>query len=241
MKKNVFLVTVALFLISCSSKIGSQNKLDPIRIVKLAIQEPSGITAFNNKLFIVSDYNGAIYKTTLKGKIITKIFTKSTDLEGITYNSESKNIFIVDELLRELIEIDLTGNILLKIKVGGKQNTKNSGLEGICINPVAKCIYVVNEKSPKQLLKLNYQGKTIGKIDLKFGKDISGMCFDENANSIWIVSDESQKIYNITEKGKLIKKFDIPVNKAEGIVIYKEHIYIVSDSTNKLYIFKKPD
>ena len=76
-KKNVFLVTVALFLISCSSKISSQNELDPIRIVKLAIQEPSGITAFNNKLFIVSDYNGAIYKTTLKGKIITKIFTKN--------------------------------------------------------------------------------------------------------------------------------------------------------------------
>lgn len=241
MKKYIFLVAVALLFMSCTSKISSQNKLTPIRVIKLAIREPSGITAFNNKLFIVSDYNGTIYKTTLKGKIVTKIFTKYTDLEGVTYNSASKNILIVDELLRELTEIDLKGNIQLNVKVGGKQNTKKSGLEGVCINPVARCIYVVNEKSPKQLLKLNYQGETIEQVDLKFGKDISGICFDEKDNSIWIVSDESQKIYNINEKGELINKFDIPINKAEGIVIYKEHIYIVSDSTNKLYIFKKPD
>ena len=72
----------------------SQSDLKLIKTVKLTISEPSGITVFNNHLYIVSDENGTIYKTTLDGKVLQKIKTSYSDLEGITYNPFSENLIV---------------------------------------------------------------------------------------------------------------------------------------------------
>ncbi|MDD3723025.1 MAG: SdiA-regulated domain-containing protein [Lutibacter sp.] len=241
MKNLLFFVFIASFLVSCTSKVSSQNKLKPIKTVPLNIPEPSGITVFNNRLFIVSDYNGIIYKTTLEGKILHKIKTKFTDLEGITIDESSQNFWIVSERDRALVALDSLGNFIKKFNVKGKQKYKNSGLEGICFVESEKMLYVVNEKLPTQLLQLNLNGEIINKFMLDLGKDLSGICFDINSDSFWVVSDESEAIYNIDKKGALIKDYKIPVKKAEGIVIYNNKIYIVSDSLNSLFVFELPD
>jgi uncharacterized protein YjiK len=239
MKKLGFLVFLALALLSCSSKISSENKLEPLKIINLNIPEPSGITIFNNKLFIVSDRNGTIYQTSFEGKVLHKIKTKFNDLEGITIDENSKNILLVSEENRALIILDSLGNFIKKIKIKGKQQQNNGGLEGICL--YENTINVINEKSPKQLLQLNGKGKIIKKIKLAYSKDISGICFDKSSNSFWIVSDESKLILNIGKKGELIKSFKIPVTKAEGIVIHNNNLFIVSDNLNSLFIFKIPN
>jgi uncharacterized protein YjiK len=171
MKKLGFLVFLALALLSCLPKISSEKKLEPLKIIKLTIPEPSGITLFNNKLFIVSDRNGTIYQTSFEGKVLRKIKTKFNDLEGITIDENSKNILLVSEEGRALIVLDSLGNFIKKIKIKGKQQQNNRGLEGICL--YKNTLYVINEKSPKQLLQLNEKGKIINKIKLDYSKDIS--------------------------------------------------------------------
>ncbi|PHQ56734.1 MAG: hypothetical protein COC16_02710 [Lutibacter sp.] len=238
MKKVGFLVFLTIVLVSCSSKNSSENKLELIKTIRLTIPEPSGITSFNGMLFIVSDRNGVIYKISFEGKILHKIKTNFDDLEGITIDENSKNILVVSEEDRALIVLDSLGDFIRKIKIKGKQKYHNGGLEGICFYEDTLCI--INEKSPKQLLLLNMEGEIFDKIKLNYSKDISGICFDQSSNSFWIVSDESALILNINKKGEFIKSFKIPIKKAEGIVIYKDTIYVVSDSSNKLYIFKNP-
>lgn len=237
--KNFFFSTVLLcFFCACSSS--SQNALKPLHGYKLNISEPSGITSFENHLFIVSDYNGMVYKTDLKGKILDKIQLPTTDNEGVCFDGEG-NLIVVNETKRKLLKIDNKGEVFRKLKIKGKQKNKNSGLEGVCFDKKEKVLYVINEKSPRKLLKLDEEGKIIDSFKLNFSNDVSGICFDNSSNSFWVVSDESHSIFNINRKGELIKNFNIPVSKAEGIVIHNSHLYIVSDLENKLYVFKIPN
>lgn len=241
MKNSVLFLSIAFILSSCSSKVSMQSDLELLKTVNLDIVEPSGITVFQDYLYIVSDHKGTYYKTTLEGKILQKYTTKFSDLEGITYNSISHNFLVVNESKRTLVTLDSIGNIIQKNKIKGKQKHNNSGLEGICFVEDEETIVVVNESAPTQLVFLNLKGEITAKLTLAFSKDISGICYEKETSSFWIVSDESQSIYQITKNGKLLKSYKIPVKKAEGIVIQNNIIYVVSDSSNKLYVFKRPD
>ena len=225
-------------LIACADKATSQAELKLVNTIKLKIAEPSGITAYKKHLYIVSDQNGGIYKTTLTGEVVEKIKTNYKDLEGITIIPSSKKIAIVNEAKRSLIYLNLKGTFLNKHKIKGKQEESNSGLEGICFDSSQKRLYAVNEKAPKQLLALNLKGDIKNKYPLNFSKDVSGICYDKNSDCLWVISDESSAIYQVSKKGKLLKKYKINVDKGEGIVIYKKHMYVVSDSLNTLYVFE---
>ena len=240
--KNVFLfVVISTILFGCSPKAASQAELKLIDTIKLKIAEPSGITAYKKHLYIVSDQNGAVYKTTLTGEIVGKIKTNYKDLEGITIVPSSKKIAIVNEDKRSLIYLSLKGQFLNKHKIKGKQEESNSGLEGICFDSSIKRLFAVNEKAPKQLLELNLKGEIKNKYPLNFANDVSGICYDKINDCLWIISDESKAIYRISKKGKPLKKYKIGILKGEGIAIYKNHIYVVSDYLNTLYVFKMVD
>lgn len=238
MKYNTLLgiILTLFFFWSCES---NSQRLEPITEIPLKISEPSGITYHNNHLFIVSDNDGIIYKTNLKGKIKGRIKTKLNDVEGIAYVKGKSKFLLTDERRRTIVEIDQQGNVLSKHKIGNKQGSKNSGLEGICINSERNELFVLNEKNPKQLIRLNINFEVSGYTKINFAKDLSGCCFYKG--NLWLVSDQSHKIYKVSSSGELLSSYKIPVDKAEGIVIVKDLIYVVSDSRNKLYTFNLPD
>ncbi len=238
MKKFLFFVFLLVTLFACANKATSQAELKLVNTIKLKIAEPSGITAYKKHLYIVSDQNGGIYKTTLTGEVVKKIKTNYKDLEGITIDATHKKIVIVNEAKRSLIYLNFKGEFLNKHKIKGKQEAQNSGLEGICFDSSKNRLYAVNEKAPKQLLALNLKGVIKNTYPLNFSKDVSGICYDKNSDCFWIISDESSAVFQISKKGKLLKKYKIKVDKGEGIVIYKNHLYVVSDSQNTLYVFE---
>ena len=228
---------VSTILFACSSKATSQTELKLVDTFELKIPEPSGITFFENNLYIVSDKNGTIYKCELNGETIERFRTKQTDLEGITINPISKQFIVINEAKRSLIHLNFDGTIVEKQKIKGKQKKSNSGLEGICFDTSKNNIYALNEKAPKQLLKLDTEGKIISKTDLNFSNDVSGICYDEKTNNLWVISDESKAIYQISKKGKLLKKYKTGIEKGEGIAVSKNKIYVVSDNLKTLYVF----
>lgn len=238
MKKLFFFVVVPTILFAYSPKATSQAELKLVNTIKLKISEPSGITVYNKHLYIVSDRNGTIYKCSLNGKTIERIRTKQSDLEGITIDPISKQIIVINEAKRSLIYLNFDGTLIKKQKIKGKQKNPNSGLEGICFDTSKNTMYALNEKAPKQLLKLNTNGKIIAKNNLNFSNDLSGICFDKKTNSLWVISDESKAIYRISKKGILQKKYNTGIVKGEGIAFYKNLIYIVSDDLKILFVFE---
>jgi len=241
MKKVLFVFAISLSFVGCADKVNSQEPLKRIDTYDLLIKEPSGITFYENHLYIVSDNNGAIYKTNLKGEIIKKIKTDFNDLEGVAINPKKPSFLIINESKRQLIKFDFNGKLLKKSKIKGKQHDAQHGLEGICYDSEKGFVYLVNEKSPKKLLIVSKKGTIKDSFTLDFTNDVSGICMDSETGNLWIVSDESQKIVELTTKGKLLNSYHIPVHKPEGITIAKNKIYIVSDSKNKLFVFKKPN
>ena len=237
MKKLLVVIGILMCFMSCVNA-NSQEPLKPISTFKIEIKEPSGITYFKNHLYIVSDYNGLVYKTNLRGEITKNIPTDFTDLEGVAVD-EDGDLFVVNERKRTFVKIKQNGETDKKYKIKGSQKHNNSGLEGVCFSKKLDCFFIVNESSPREVLRISKKGKEKDSFKIDFANDLSGICFDEELNSLWIVSDESKAIYNLNLNGELLKKYKISVEKAEGITIQKNKIYIVSDSENKLYVFKK--
>lgn len=239
MKNTVVFIVIIVMIFSCNFKIKSSNELVVLEEIKLNIKEPSGITYYKNHLYIASDYNGLVYKTNLKGEIVKKIPTDFTDIEGVAMDKNG-NLFVVNENKRTFVKLKLNGETDKKYKIKGRQKQHNSGLEGVCYSKKLDCFFIVNESLPREVMKISRKGKEKESFKIDFANDLSGICFDEKTKNIWIVSDESQKIYEVSTKGVKLKDYKIPVNKAEGITINKDKIYVVSDAENKLYVLKKP-
>ena len=74
---------------------------------------------------------------------------------------------------------------------------------------------------------------------LNFSKDVSGIFYDSELKVLWILSDESQRIFKTDLSGKPIEEFRIKIIQPEGITLNKTRtkLYIVSDRTENLYVF----
>jgi len=221
----------------------SNSSLKFVSEHKLEIPEPSGLSLGKNNLSLwtVSDPpSNKIYEMDLQGRILRTLNYTGDDLEGIVYDSTKNVLWIVEERKREVVKISIDGIELERHAIPITGNEDN-GFEGICFFGGYR-FWIVNEKNPGLLLEVNTDFSIHQQYDLNIADDYSGICCDTTDGQFWIVSDESQLLFLWNQKQGLIEKINIPVKKAEGIAIdFKNNfIYIVSDSEEKLHIFKFP-
>ncbi|MBI2417977.1 MAG: SdiA-regulated domain-containing protein [Ignavibacteriales bacterium] len=206
----------------------------------LPVPEPSAL-AYNAKtktLYTVSDQNGIIYEMSLAGEIIREIPVTSSDLEGIAFSANFDTIYVAEERTYQIVAYSLTGVKYDSWKNVTSSDTKN-GYEGVTVNAAGNFV-VLNEKLPMLLLEADKQGNEIKRNELAYTNDISDICFDAAENCYWIVSDESKKILKLKPDYTLINSWSVNVAQAEGIAVTTDEIYVVSDSDQKLLIYKKP-
>ncbi|MCG8410767.1 MAG: SdiA-regulated domain-containing protein [Bacteroidales bacterium] len=241
-----FFALVSIALTSCvKSEDQDKGVLDIITEYSLNIPEPSGLTLCTNSdlLYTVSDNSDKIFKITTKGKNLGSFKTGCNDLEGVAYDNTNNNIWIIEEGKRNAVQFDLNGKKLKQISVPVKTIRANKGIEGIAINPVNQHVFVLNEASPGMLVELDANGKLVKSTKLLFAIDYSGVFVNNTGTELWIVSDESAKIYRCNMKGEVLDDYKINVKQAEGIAIdfSKGIVYVVSDYTQKLYLFNLPN
>lgn len=214
--------------------------LQPLSVFNLNISEPSGIAynSKNNTLMIVSDGSSDIFETDFTGKILRTISISSSDIEGITLSKNCDTIFVVEETNKLVASYSESGLRLSAFSVNVAADPKHA-LEGIAKNHSNGNLIVLNEKLPCMLL--GFDGIIeIWRKEINYSNDISDVFYDEQSNSFWIVSDESQKIMKLSYDTSLISEWKIYVQQAEGITIVNDKIYIVSDYERRLYVFQKP-
>ncbi len=125
-------------------------------------------------------------------------------------------------------------------KIKYKNQEKSSGIEGVTYDHNSETIFILNEKNPGQLIQLSNDFSVLAIYDLDFAKDYSGIFYENSSDKLWIISDQNRTVNKCTLQGKLIESFTIDVKQAEGITIANNQIYIVSDSEERLYVYKKP-
>lgn len=218
------------------------NKLLLIKIIKLQFTEPSGLAlAYDQKhLWSVSDNDRTVYFLDMNGKIVKSFKVDGEDLEGIAVIDDLK-IAVILERNREVVILDTSGKELNRAKLDLKGKL-NKGIEGICFNTSKNQFYFVNEKEPGLFFNTDTNFNIISKKEITFAKDYSDICYVAEDSSLWILSDESQKVFRVDINGKVIKEYKINVKQPEGLAVdYKQKkLFIVSDKTGKLYEYSLP-
>lgn len=236
---SVFLLS-ALLAFSCNKKQEESLKTLTFSVAEeIPVPEPSGIDiSYDEKGFwVVSDQNSKVYLIDSWGKEIKNFKVNGEGLEGITLIDDS-TLAVVLERTREVVILDTSGKELKRAALE-LEGELNSGLEGITYDPKGKKFYIINEKRPRLLITLDQNLKELKRDTLNFSKDVSEIFFDDIDNTLWILSDESQRLFNTDISGDLIKEFKIKVIQPEGITFNKTRtkLYIVSDKTENLYVF----
>jgi uncharacterized protein YjiK len=206
---------------------------------KIPVPEPSGLdlTSDETGFWIVSDENSKVYLIDSWGREVKSFKVDGEDLEGITVINDSM-LAVVLERTREVVILDTSGLELKRVKLELKGEL-NSGLEGITYDPEGRKFYVLNEKKPRLLITLDENLNELKRDTLNFSKDVSGIFYDTLDKTLWILSDESQRIFKTDLSGKPIEEFKIKIIQPEGITLNEARtkLYIVSDKTGNLYVF----
>ncbi len=218
------------------------NKLLLIKITKLQFTEPSGLAlAFDQKhLWSVIDNDKTVYFLDMNGKIVKSIKVDGEDLEGTTVIDDLKIAVILERTL-EVIKLDTSGKELncAKLDLNGKLNLR---IEEICFNTSKNQVYFVKEKEQGLFFHSKLHFDIISQNEIASTKDYSDICYVAQYSSLWILSDEFQKVFRVYTAGKVIKEYKVNVNQPEGLAIdYKQKkLFIVSDKTGKFYEYSFP-
>ena len=228
--------SVLFFLAITFQTVLFAQKLIPISIVDLGIDEPSGI-AFNKEIsayYIISD-NGYLFQTDLTGKIIHSSSFKGYDFEGITF--ANNKIYVSDEMMRKVHVFDLN---LKKINTYqlNYQGGRNKGFESIAFIPEKNQFVLISEKEKIFIRKYDLNFRMIDEIIYDNLRDVSAVSYFDGF--IYLLSDEDRTIVQTNLNFEEIKRFEIPIINPEGITFNnKSQMLIVSDNREKLYTFNK--
>jgi uncharacterized protein YjiK len=216
------------------------NGLKLLGEYSLEVPEPSGLTLNGDRdaLWTVSDNTYHVYKISLDGRLLDELNFNGNDLEGVTFDSTDNTLWIVEEQLREIVHLSLSGAELERFNTD-LAGSGNSGLEGICLDD-EESLYLLNEKEPALWAKLKSDFKVELQEEIPEAVDLSGICYDAENSAFWIVSDQAKKVIHWSPASGLIKAYDLPFEKAEGVAYdpLLGRLYIVSDLTGKLYVYE---
>lgn len=243
MPKIIFLsiLFVAILFTSCN-KIINEKAIKTLSFSvaeKIPVPEPSGLALSSDEknFWVVSDENSKVYLIDSWGRVVKSFKVKGADLEGITVIDDS-TLAVVLERTREVVILDTSGTEIKRAALE-LEGELNSGLEGITYDRYEKRFFVLNEKKPLLLLTLDQNLSELKRDTLNFAKDVSGIYYDAVDRTLWILSDESQRVYKTDFSGNMLEEFKIKIIQPEGITLNKARtkLYVVSDKAGSLYVF----
>jgi uncharacterized protein YjiK len=238
----VAVIMIALMVVSCSTQEAKhvEKRLILDDEFALDILEPSGLAycETDNTLWTVSDNTNQIYQIDMDGNILQTLAYVGQDLEGICYDYSTSTLWVVEESLNDLVNVSLQGVELQRYDIPIPTGD-NSGLEAVCIGK-DHTFYLMKEKNPGKFIELNDDFSIKNSLELDFADDYSGMCWDDENEVFWIVSDQSREAFLWTETTGVTENYSLNFEKAEGVALVPgtDYVYIVSDSEQTLYKYR---
>lgn len=251
-----FLALFFFFLAACESAIsGTETKpkdLEPIESYSLDINDPSGLTLdiSGEFLWTVSDDPGDyIYMISFEGEILEIITSyEGDDMEGITMNPNDGTLWVVEEKLRQMVQLTTDGEVLQFVDVPVESINPNDGLEGIAWNPENNHVFILNEKNPRKFIELDNNFEVVRSVPIDFEApfellDLAGLYYVHENGELWMVSDDSEKIVVTDLELNPLRAYNLPYDKFEGIAVDMDNnrLYLVNDRKNRLFVFQLPD
>ena len=150
---NSFIIIIIIN--SCNpdtEKSPSQYELKMIDYFDLTLTEPSGLTFGNSpeSLYLVTDSpNSRVHKIDYNGNVLVTFDFNGDDLEAIAFNSIDSTLWVSEESLLQLVQLDIQGHELDRIELDYPNNFNDLRIEGLTINHTNNCLILLNEKDQK--------------------------------------------------------------------------------------------
>jgi len=239
--KLAFLIFLFFVVFACKKDEQEVKNLTLLSQHDIAIPETSGLSECYNGWFLsVSDSSGEVFIMDSNGEVIQSFDFSGDDLEGITYNPVNSHIYLAEEKLKEIVELDSTGQEINRFPVEYNNQFEKHGLEGVTFNADNQHLYTISEKLPAILFELSTTGELIQSHNLSFADDYSSIYYESIEKELWILSDQSETLTRCTLQGEPLESFNTGIEKGEGLVIdpIEGYIYIITDTNSKLSKFE---
>ncbi len=252
-----FLVSLIFLLGGCETITETEDDIKPvdpdlIEKFSLGINDPSGLTLdiSGEFLWTVGDNPGdSIYKISFTGEQLGVITGyEGDDMEGITMNPNDGTLWIVEEKLRQMIQLTTEGEVLQVVDMPVEIINTNDGPEGIAWNPENNHVFLLNEKNPHRFIELDSNFEVVRSIPIDFEPpfdllDLSGLFYIQETGELWMLSDDSKKIVVTDIELKPLRAYTLPSDKLEGIAVdmANNRLYLVNDQKNSFSVFHLPD
>ena len=140
-----------------------------------------------------------------------------------------------------MVHLDADGKVLARRELD-LEGRANSGLEGVCVDSSGG-VHAVSEKDPRLFLTLAADLSVRSRQELDFAKDLSGLDCNGGQGRLWVLSDQSRRLYLWGPEEGVVRTYPLPFDKAEGVAVDRAAglAYIVSESEDRLYVFAIDD
>lgn len=229
----------------CLSACGTAPEMPVMgeRIVfDVDMEEISGICLNADKTALLAcGDQGVIKQISFTGEV-KDILYYYADMEGVTLDPATGDMYIAAEWDQGVLKFDApdyqTCTMQFHVQEAIDDEYRNSGLEGITY--YKDDIFFIGSQWGSNLWQYKKDGTLLSKITLSdFADEIAGLCYDPEADWLWVIDSNLVKIYICTVDGKLLATYDLgEVENAESICVDRERncVWVGSDEDSpKLY------
>lgn len=240
MHKNfsILLMTVSL-LTACADDV-------PVPVIRdydfyeVDVKELSGLCMDPDGTFMFACGDKGVVKSLSFSGESSEVRTYSSDMEGISVNPVSGDIYLAIEGTQEIhcLEAPDYKEQSVLFKVHDAATYDNSGLEAV--EYYKDDILLVGSQKGANLWQYRLDGTMVSNISLSdFASEVAGLCYDDKTGNLWVVDSKKAKIFVCSVTGELYATYDIPyVDNAESICIDRDRncVWVGSDEdSSKLY------
>lgn len=243
MTRNM-LLWLAVFLAFISSAQGNIRMpvMGASEVYEVDVEEISGLCLDADKSALIScGDQGLVKRISFEGET-SEILVYPADMEGLTLHPTTGDLYLAIEGRQEVARLAApaydTYETVFKVQEAIDGNYRNGGLEAV--EYFKDDMLFVGSQNEANLWQYKVDGTLVSKISLSdFATEIAGLCYEPEADLLWVTDSNQAKIFLCTTEGVLLETYDVPfIENLESICVDRERgcVWVASDEDSpKLY------
>lgn len=243
MTRNMLLwLTVFLAFISSAQGNIRMPVMGASEVYEVDVEEISGLCLDADKSALIScGDQGLVKRISFEGET-SQILVYPADMEGLTLHPTTGDLYLAIEGRQEVARLAApaydTYETVFKVQEAIDGNYRNGGLEAV--EYFKDDMLFVGSQTEANLWQYKVDGTLVSKISLSdFATEIAGLCYEPEADLLWVTDSNQAKIFLCTTEGVLLETYDVPfIENLESICVDRERgcVWVASDEDSpKLY------
>lgn len=237
----IFCFSVSVLTVSCHDGFKAPV-MGNHTVCEVALDELSGLCFNQDRTALLACGDKGVIKTLSFDGDAIDLWSFSCDMEGITINPTTGDIYLAIEGKQEVHVLEAPDysvqDVAFAVMDAVDEDYGNKGLEAV--EYFKDGILFVGSQKDANLWQYRKDGTRLSKISLSsYASEIAGLCYEPEMDLLWVIDSKAAKIFVSMTDGSLLTSYDIPfIENAESICVDRERscVWVGSDEdATKLY------